>query len=69
MFIAFPACPMGGTAVFHLYFGAVQPRFCLFWLVGGVWWGGFWAKFGANWLVSLVGRAGAASAPAKAGKS
>lgn len=60
MFIAVPACPMGGAAVFHLYFGAIQPRFCLFCRVGGVWWGVFGAKFGVNWLGSLMGRAGTA---------
>lgn len=57
MFIAIPACLMGGTAVFDLYFGAIQPCFFLFRRVGGVWWGGFDAKFGVNWLVSLMGRA------------
>ena len=51
---------MGGTAVFHLYFGAIQPRFALCWRVGGAWRGGFGAKFGVNWLVNLMGHAGTA---------
>lgn len=55
-----PLVPWAVQLFFRFISGLLSPDFFLFRRVGGVWWGGFWAKFEANRLGRLMGRAGTA---------